>query len=120
MLTHSQTPLFGDIEIHSEFTARSLDGLSPWNDASYSKGLSQINLGYNPISLLEVVSLLNIRNIARNLFHHNLNNCLEKYNPKIYLGTFYVLAEIWNYDTETKPLYPQNWPESLFTNVVIY
>ena len=70
-----------------------------------------INQGTNPISYLEVVSLLNIPSQAHDMYLYNTGSCLVKYNPKIYLGTIQTIAQGWIYDNQKGINYPSIWPE---------
>lgn len=74
------------MEIHSEFTSKSLDGLSPWNNINNTFSSAQLNLAYNPISKIEVVSSINLHNLGRGTLYYYDGDHTNKYNPKIYLG----------------------------------
>ncbi len=73
-----------------------------------------LNTGTNPLSRIEVVSLLNILKIGKEMLHYNSYNCPERYYPKVYIGTSQTIATGWLYDTQTyanKPIQkPSNWP----------
>ena len=93
------------------FTSRGWVALSPWNDATYTYSILQLYLGYNPISKLEVVSLLNIPSQAHEMYAYNTVNRTAKYNPKVYLGTSQTIAIQWNYDYQKGITLPEIWPE---------
>jgi len=74
--------------------------IAPYKE-NYSKyEMANINLGNNFISLLEIVSSLNFFNLARANYHYNYPNCLEKYNPKVYIGAVQSAALNWNFDRD--------------------
>jgi len=75
--------------------------LSPWNDTRYTYSVGQINLGNNPISLLEIVSALDSFNLARGTYAFNFSNRINKYYPKVHLGAVQTASENWNLDTQT-------------------
>ena len=66
-----------------------------------------INKGYNPLSNLEVVSLLNINNQARQMYAYSPTNRPERYYPKVYIGPSKTIGRDWIYedkiDTSTTP-----------------
>ena len=95
------------------FTSRGWVALSPWNDATYTYSILQLYKGYNPLSKIEVVSLLNIPSQAHEMYLYNTGSCLVKYNPKIYLGTIQTIAQTWLYDIQngTETTLP-NWPQN--------
>ncbi len=88
-------------------TAVGWDSFSPWNDQVYSYSLGQINKGYNPLSNLEVVSLLNINNQALQMYAYSPANRTAKYYPKVYIGPSKTIGQLWIYedkiDTSTTP-----------------
>ncbi len=91
----------GSVTIRNSRTSRGFIALSTWNDSSQIYSLGQINLGTNPNSRLEVVSVLNSFNLAKNLFHFNYPNSTGKFNPKVHFGTIQSIAVRWNYDYQT-------------------
>ena len=74
-----------------------------------------LNTGTNPLSRIEVVSLLNILKIGKEMLHYNYQNCPTKYAPKVYLGTIQNITYNWLYDSQTYAgsiiKKPENWPE---------
>ena len=68
--------------------------------------------GSNPLSKLEVVSLLNIPSQAHEMYYYNTVSCPAKYNPKVYLGTTQTIAIQWNFDRQKGINHPSNWPQS--------
>ncbi len=87
-----------DVQPRNSFTAKAKAGFGPWILQNYKYSVGQLNLGSNSISRLEVVSWLNTFNLASDSFFYNIDNCLDKYNPKIYLGTIQTEATNWNHD----------------------
>ncbi len=86
----------GSVNIRRGYTSGGYCVLSPWNDAGYSYCILQLNIGYNPISKLEIVSALNSFNLAVAMFYHRYDNRTAKYNPKAYLGAVQTFAGQWN------------------------
>ena len=101
----------GGAPLRYEYTASGFCGLSTWNE-SQAYALGQMNLGYNPLSKIEVVSSLNLFNQGRGMYYYTLSNCTERYYPKVYLGTTQTIAYAWNYDHQTGINYPSNWPQN--------
>ena len=100
-----------------DFTSRAFHALSPWNAATFAYSILQLYKGYNPISNLEVVSSLNILSQSTNMYHYYYGYCLQKYAPKLYLGTLQTTAQAWLYDnfngTVTDQIYTKNiWPKN--------
>ncbi len=91
----------GDVKGITSETSRALYGLSPWNWGSYIYSVTQLNLGSDSISSLEIVSVLNSFNIGTNQYHYNQTNCTQRYNPKVYFGTIQTTAENWNFDYDS-------------------
>ena len=95
--------------------------MSPWNRSDVDHGILQLYLGYNPISKLEVVSLLNIPSQAHEMYYYNTGSCLVKYNPKVYLGTLQSIAYWWLCNRETDWILDSNttpkltWPQAFQT-----
>lgn len=101
------------ISARTTYTARGWNALTSWDDDKYTYSQMQLYLGTNPISLLEVVSLLNINNISSYMFTYNDQVRPPKYNPIMNLGVINTSAIMWNIDLETgqnKKEIP--WPES--------
>jgi len=88
------------VQIRNSFTAKAKAGFGPWIANKYKYSIGQINLGNNSNSRLEIVSLLNIPNLAVDSFFYNYTNCPQKYNPKVYLGAVQSAALNWNYDQQ--------------------
>ncbi len=87
-------------EVRRGYAARGILGQSPWVIGDYKHSAVQINLGNNFISLLEIVSSLNLFNLARYYYLFNYETCALKYNPKVYLGTIQTSSKEWNYDRD--------------------
>ena len=74
--------------------------------------------GSNPLSRLEVVSLLNIPSQAHELYYYTSTSCPAKYNPKVYLGTLQSIAYWWLCNRETDWILDSNttpkltWPQA--------
>ena len=72
-----------------------------------------LNTGTNPLSRIEVVSLLNILKIGKEMLHYNSYNCPERYYPKVYIGTSQTIATGWNRDSQNTSKPPANtWPQN--------
>ena len=54
--------------------------------------------------------MLNVLSQANAMYYVTKSGCLEKYNPKVYLGTPQVLGTGWNGDSQKGINYPSNWP----------
>ncbi len=92
-------------------TDRGRHSLNPWSDSSLLYCVIVLNTGTNPLSRIEVVSLLNILKIGKEMLHYNYANSLERYYPKVYLGTSQTIARNWNMDLQNIEKYPEIWPE---------
>ncbi len=79
-------------QARSSLTSQGYLAISPWNDSNCTYVTSQLNLGNNPISKLEVVSALNSFNLACWQYHFNMSCCYQKYNPMVYLSTIQTTA----------------------------
>ncbi len=88
-------------EVRRGYAARGILGQSPWTIGDFKYSAVQINLGNNFISSLEIVSSLNLFNLARYYYLFNYQTCASKYNPKIYLGTLQTTSKEWNYDNNS-------------------
>ncbi len=103
----------GGAPIRYEFTGRGRNTISPWNDATYTYSILQLNLGSNPNSKLQVVSTLNTVNIGIYMYAYNLSNSTSRYYPKVYIGTAQTLGIGWNYDSQNTSKPPANqWPQN--------
>ena len=96
------------------YTAGAFLGLSPWNDDKYTYSISQLKLGNNFISNLEVVSSLNLFNQARCLYYFNYLDSPTKYAPKVYLATIQTTGINWiyNYEDSWKNTQKMDWPQN--------
>ena len=76
-----------------------------------------INKGNNPLTKIEVASMLNIANQTAEMLFYNQENCPEKYAPKMYFSTLQSIAYCWNrdYQNGTETTLP-NWPQSYQSN----
>ena len=95
-------------------TAVGWDSFSAWNDPAYAYSLGQINLGNNPLSLLQVVSLLNLNNQAYEMYAHSPINRPSRYYPKVYIGTTKTISTSWLYNDENgwKNTQKMDWPQA--------
>ncbi len=106
------------VPVRYDYTGRARCTISPWNDATFAYSLLQLNLGYNPMSKLEVVSALNTVNISTQMYAYSPTNRTERYYPKVYIGTPVTTAKRWNYDDSISPKIPDDnsskigWPEN--------
>jgi len=85
-------------QVRSSLTSRGLLSFTTYKGNNSLYEISDINLGNNFISSLEVVSSLNLFNLARWQYYIYKVNCIQKYNPKVYFGTIQSVAQQWNYD----------------------
>ncbi len=69
-----------------------------------------MNLGYNPLSKIEIVSGLNLFSYAPGSLAYNSGNRTQKYNPKVYIGTLQSTSKEWNMDIQHTINYPSIWP----------
>ncbi len=90
----------GQVTIRTSLTSRGFCALSPWNGSGYEYSVLQIKLGSNPISKMEIVSLLNLSNTGFQMYHYNYVNCTKKYNPKVYLGAVQNVSKAWQVDLQ--------------------
>lgn len=95
----------GKVTGRTSQTSRGFVALAPWNQLNYEYTISQINLGNNSISRLEIVSSLNSFNLARYYYYFNSGSCPSHYNPKVYLSTVQSVAFEWNQDFESDQKY---------------
>ena len=93
------------------FTARSYHLASPCYSDSLQYSQQNIYLGSNFIANLEVVSSLNTLNLGSVSYWYYTTTSLEKYNPRVYLGTTQVIASGWNRDYQQGITLPEIWPE---------
>ncbi len=89
------------VTIRTSVTSQGFIGLSPWLGDRSIYEFCTINKGNNPLSKIEIVSALNSFNLTWDQYHYNSNNCPQKYNPKVYLGTVQSVALYWLYDWQT-------------------
>ena len=94
-----------------QVTTRAKLSFSPWFESPYSYSILQLQIGYNPLSNLQVVSQLNLLSQARYTYHYNYQNCTSRYYPKVYIGTAQTLGIDWNFDAQNIENYPSIWPE---------
>ncbi len=91
----------GKVTIRTGLTSQGSLSMNPWKGDRSIYEFCTINKGNNFISLLEIVSSLNVFNIAHWQYHYYYINCTEKYNPKVYLSAIQSVSYQWNYDTQT-------------------
>ncbi len=89
-----------EVKVRSSFTASGTLAIAPYKLVNTYYEIVNINLGSNFISKLEVVSALNSFNLANSEYHFYCDNCIPKYNPKIYLGTVQSASVNWNMDVQ--------------------
>ena len=94
------------------FTARSYHLVSPCYSDSLQYSQQNIYLGSNFIANLEVVSSLNTLNLGSVSYWYYTTTSLEKYNPRVYVGTTQVIASGWNRDYQQGINYPSIWPQN--------
>ncbi len=94
------TDNMGTVTTRNRLTSRGFCALSPWNGSGYEYSVLQIKLGSNPLSKIEIVSLLNLSNNGFQMYHYNYVNCTKKYNPKVYLGAVQSVTTAWQVDLQ--------------------
>ena len=93
------------------YTARGYGTFGTWSPSGYEYSLFSIITGSNPLSKLEVASMLNIPSQACELYYYVSSSCLAKYAPKLYLGTLQTIGRDWIIDRQNNINYPSIWPE---------
>ncbi len=88
----------GGASVRTGFTSRGTHGLDGWKDTRYIYSVFQINLGNNPTYNLEVVSSLNLFNLARYMYYVEWEGVGNNYSPKVYLSTVQSLSNGCIYD----------------------
>ncbi|HBD06566.1 MAG TPA: hypothetical protein DCY93_04070 [Firmicutes bacterium] len=88
----------GYVKVRTAVTSKGFGIFDSLSDKYYTYSVLKINTGTNPMSRLEVVSLLNSFNITTSMFFYGYNNRTAKYNPKVYLSAVQSVAPGWNYD----------------------
>ncbi len=96
-------------EVRRSFTSRGFCTFSPWNEVVDLYTIGQINLGNNINSSLEIVSSLNLFNLGINQYVFSFNNCIEKYNPKVYIGAVQNVAIQWDLDSQDPEKVDPEW-----------
>ncbi len=96
-------------EVRRSFTSRGFCTFSPWNEVVDLYTIGQINLGNNFNSSLEIVSSLNLFNLGINQYVFSFNNCIEKYNPKVYIGAVQNVAIQWDLDSQDPEKVDPEW-----------
>ncbi len=96
------------------FFARGHIGFSSWNISSEEYSIGMINKGNNPLTKIEVASMLNIANQTAEMLFYNQENCPEKYAPKVYFSTLQTIATNWIYNDEDswKNTQKMDWPQA--------
>lgn len=84
--------------------------MSPWSKASECYFQGQLDLGYDAISNLEEISMLNIYNFSTLYLGYGPVWAKSKYNPKVYLNKLNSVSKNWNQQQDTTPT--NGWPES--------
>ena len=92
------------------FFARGHIGFSSWNISSEEYSIGMINKGNNPLTKIEVASMLNIANQTAEMLFYNQQNCPEKYAPKVYFSTLQTIATNWIFDLQKGITLPEIWP----------
>ncbi len=96
------------------YTARGYGSFGSWSPSGYEYSMFSIISGSNPLSRLEVVSLLNIPSQAHELYYYSSTSCPAKYAPMVYLGTTQTIALNWLFDRQIYAgnviKIPENWP----------
>lgn len=97
------------MKVRDTYTGRGIHAFVSWNDSQYKYTENQLYLGYNPLSNIEIVSMLNINNLSRYSLHY-ASNRTKKYNPKIFMPHLNSASDgFLNDPTISKPV---SWPES--------
>ncbi len=98
------------------YTARGYGTFGTWSPSGYEYSLFSIITGSNPLSKLEVASMLNIPSQACELYYYVSSSCSAKYAPKLYLGTLQTIGKNWIIDRQTYAgsdiKMPENWPQN--------
>ena len=107
----------GGEPLRYSLTSRGFMAFGPWNDPELLYCVSQLNLGNNSLSRIQVVSALNTLNIATHMYYYYIGNCTQNYYPKVYMGTTQTVTYYWNHDnqngTVTDQIYTKNiWPQN--------
>ncbi len=89
------------VEARQTYTSKGAYAFGIWNNESDKYASEPILLGNNPINALEVVSMLNISNLAQCMFHFNRNYSTGKYSPKVHLGTIQGISTGWLFDNNS-------------------
>ena len=116
--TESATPGSGrgGVPERYNFTARGRNALNPWNDETYKYSITQLYMGSNFNSNLEVVSALNTFNIGRVMYAYEYGTCLERYYAKVYVATPTSISYRWIYDDfgpeNVQKIDPNTWPQN--------
>ncbi len=87
-----------DSKVRTAYTSKSIFSFSAYKGNNSKYEAANINLGNNPISLLEIASCLNIFNYGIYSLWYSRAACTTKYNPKVYFGTVQSLAYNWIFD----------------------
>ncbi len=101
----------GTVTGRTSQTSRGWLTISPWIENNFTYTISQLDLGNNSISKLEVVSALNSFNLGYDQYHFNYSTCTKKYNPKVYLSAVQSVAYAWNYDQQNTEKWASNGHE---------
>jgi len=87
-------------KVRKAYTAPSFDIFSTWYSSQHTYSTLLINAGTNPMSKLEIVSLINTFNLAFEMFAYHNQNRTKRFYPKVYFGTVQTASTYWNYDVQ--------------------
>ncbi len=90
----------GKLTGRTSCTSKGFIALAPWFGDYSIYEHSVLNLGTNPNSRLEVVSLINILNISSHLYSYDYNNRAAHFNPKVYMSTVQTSSINWIFDRQ--------------------
>ncbi len=96
--SYSGVENMGSVDGRNNISSKGIYALASFYGYHNQNSIHTINLGSNPVSLLEVVSSLNSFNLGHFHFHHYIRISPEKFNLKVYLGAVYSVSHQWNYD----------------------
>ncbi len=103
----------GGANVRTSCTGRGTHFFCPWTNVKHIYSAGQINIGNNSISRLEVVSALNVFNLATYNYHYNQSACTEKFNLKAYLSAIQTIANGWDFDIQNTGKWAQTGPKKV-------
>lgn len=113
MTSHDTAPTYGNNGLRDVYTSKGMDAFTPWKNPANMYSELQLYLGYNPISKLEVVSLVNLFNLSHYSLSYYEPTRTSRYYPKIYLGLLSTTSADWLMDHQNGGnITLSRWPES--------